>query len=263
VLQKQLTASLDKLAAVAAGRPAPALRPRPYLKEERTLPALFAAAEAIRDEQKMLADRLQAAGDPKYWFTRVYQHVSECQIEACRRGQFQHPAWVLRLIPRFHEYYVHNLERWQGGNPTACEAHWRSAFRAMEKAARWKRNEVQQMAYAIAKGAQAHIEEDLPRSLADIYMRHYHGKCSYARFRGDYMQMANIFRQASDRLLDALPAGMIPKRFQLIRKALPDEVGDVLLARYFYNVPRERRKTFERGERLAALMAGAALHRDG
>jgi uncharacterized protein YndB with AHSA1/START domain len=256
VLERELRESLHVLAKEVVGAPEAKFPAYREIDEAGDLPSLYAAAEEIFREQRALADLLQTQGDPKRWFARVYQFVTRAQIDACHSGEFAHPAWVLRLVPRFHFYFAHNLEAWRDGD-VSCEKHWASSFLAMDKAREWKGGPVGEIAYGIAKGMQAHIEEDLPRTLAEIYHWYYRDKCRYGRFRADYLLMGPIFRKCAAEMLDYVPAGHLPLPARLFERHAPPELKDGLMARYYYDIGRERRKTFERGERLANLMAGA------
>ncbi len=66
---------------------------------------LVSSALEIRVLQQEIADELAGADDPKQWFARVYQYVTETMIEAAT-GRLElgltHPDWVLALIPVFH-----------------------------------------------------------------------------------------------------------------------------------------------------------------
>jgi uncharacterized protein YndB with AHSA1/START domain len=260
VLQRQLNNSMKALAREVAGAPTTVLAPAsPEVDDSAELPALFAAAEATLLEQRNLADRLSQDGDPKSWFVRVYEYVTEEQLKACRDGLFTHPGWVLRLIPRFHHYYLQSLQRFMGESAGECEQHWWSSFRAMDRASRWKRRSgLESIGYGIARGMQAHIEEDLPRTLAEIYVWHYRDQCRYARFRADYLIMGNIFRAAASKIMKELPPGAKPLPFRVYDRLMLQEVKDALMARLYYDIARERRKAFERGERLVNLMMGSS-----
>jgi uncharacterized protein YndB with AHSA1/START domain len=263
-LERELGRSLDVLVSrmrsgelVTPGRtvgapPVPAPGPTRLRPD---LGPLFADAEACVREQQAIADRLATTDDPKRWFVRVYQFVSELQIAACRKGAFVHPDWVLRIVPRFHAYYVENLRRWTGEAAGACEDHWRSSFRAMELAHRWRRRALDAVLYGVAKGMQAHIEEDLPRTLAEVHHRHYRSVFGYARFRADYLAMAEVFRGAGERLMAEIPRAWWPVQARLLDRALPYEVKVALQRRTFYDLPRERLRAFERGRRLSAMLA--------
>ena len=221
VLEKQLRQSLERLAHVVRHA---IPRKRPWARQfEEPAPSreLWENAAEILDKQRTLASRLEDAGDPKQWFARVYSFVTEEQIALCRSGEITHPAWVLRIIPRFHDYYAVNLQRWLGLESGVAEAHWRSAFRAMEQASRWYDEPLTAITYGLAKGVQAHIEEDLPRALADVFVENYAGKCSFARFRADYLLMGNVFRRASKRMLERMPSRHFPVFARIMTPWLP------------------------------------------
>lgn len=256
VLEPELKKSLRQMAKAVTGAAEERFEAYRVIDEAAELPGLYAAAEEIFREQRELADALEAKRDPKRWFARVYQFVTRSQIDACRSGEFAHPAWVLRLVPRFHYYFIRNLEAWTAGD-VSCEKHWSSSFLAMEKAREWKGGEIGELAYGIAKGMQAHIEEDLPRTLAEIYHWYYRDKCRYGRFRADYLLMGPIFRRCADELMSLVPKDQLPRASRVFDRLAPPELKDRLMAKYYYDIGRERRKTFERGERLANLMAGA------
>lgn len=254
LIERQLRASLQKLASVVRETTTRAL-PRPNDFAEATTSELWRQADDILSQQRTLATRLEDAGDPKQWFARVYAFVTEEQMALCRSGELAHPAWVLRLIPRFHEYYAGNLQRWLGLEGGPAEAHWRSAFRAMEHGSHWYKDSLVAISYGLAKGVQAHIEEDLPRALADVFVEHYAGRCDYARFRADYLMMGNVFRRASKRMIERMPSRHFPFYARLVTPYLPPEGQDAVIHRRFYDIPRERRRAFERGERLATWLS--------
>jgi uncharacterized protein YndB with AHSA1/START domain len=256
-LAPQLEASLDRLERVAEHAEALPLPPRRDLDESEALPALEDAARACLREQRELAAAFAASDSPERWFTRVYEHVTDLQLRACDEGRFEHPAWVLRLIPVFHRYYVDNLRAWMRRERAAVEAHWLSAFRAMEGLEKRSPGALERLGYTVAKGMQAHIEEDLPRALAEVYATAYAGRCDYVRFRGDYFSMGFVFEGAGAQLLEAIPKGEWPVRARVLRAVLPASTQRRWQARAHYDIVRQRRKAFERGERMAALLQAA------
>ena len=131
----------------------------------------------VRADTRLRQGR-RAAGDPKRWFTRVYEYVTECQLTACRERAITHRAWVLRLIPSFHDYYTTSLSRVMGTASGSAEVHWRDAFAAMAGGSLRYRAPGDVLAYGLLRGVRAHIEEDLPRALAEVYAQHYRGRCS-------------------------------------------------------------------------------------
>ena len=258
-IEPELARSLDALERVAHGAAhaggAPPARHEILVEEEASLADLYATARLCREEQRALADELAARSDPRHWFTRVYQHVTSLQIESCERGRYRHPGWVLRLIASFHHYYWRSLVPALGRAGGAPESHWRAAFAAMERAPRRHVRRFEQMGACVFYGMKAHIEEDLPRALARTYAAHYRGRCDYVRFRGDYFDMAHIFRDAGQRLLDELGAREVPLRWRALNAVLPREVQDAISARRYYDIPAERRRAFARGERLIELVS--------
>src|SRR5207253_1560500 len=109
-LAPALEQSLDRLAALAASPP-PGLPPPPVRDLDDTPDALLALreeAEAIAAAQRALASRLLHQGDDRGHFARVYQYVTEDLTAMIDNERFDHPGWVLRLLPVFHRFYEHN-----------------------------------------------------------------------------------------------------------------------------------------------------------
>ncbi len=238
----QLEESVARLAAVARG--APAVEVSPYEPFEDEVGALDREAEAICEEQRSLAARLEAAGDPRHWFARVYGLVTRCQLDAARGGSVTHRAWVLRLIPVFHRYYVDNLRRFVGELYGACEAHWVIAFQ--RAAPRRGEAPLTTLRESFRDAVRAHIEGDLARALAEVHARFYKGRCELVRFRADYLLMTPTFREASERFIDALPRGYVPIEMRLARRWAPAEAVDLVTTRTFYDYIRARAAAFER-----------------
>ena len=112
------------------------------------------------------------------------------------------------------------------------------------------------IAYAVFKGMQAHIDEDLPHALAQVYTQHYASLCRYERFRADYLLMGPVFERASQRFIDELPTSSLTLRARLMRAALPPAVSTHILrggGRLF----AQRCRAFESGARIAKTLAGS------
>lgn len=254
ILDEQITRSLKQLAEVIKHAPEKNVSViKTSFDENKEIPQLLKQAEKILQEQRIIADRLRTARDPKYWFTRVYEYVTEYQLQACREGRFNHQEWVLRLIPQFHKYYSENLMGWMDNRYDMVESQWRRAFQAMENG-KFDDGDTKVFAYGLMKGVEAHIEEDLPRALAEIYLQHYSYHVSYARFRADYVLMGDIFYRVANRLNKQLPDRIFPNYMKLLHSILPIEIQGVMISKYFYNIPERRLLAFERGERLVNLI---------
>ena len=212
-------------------------------------PELWSEAEEILRVQRDLATQMEQTDEPKRWFTRVYAYVTENMINHVRAGYAKHPAWVLRLIPIFHRIYLWNVRAHDAGRP--CELQWREAFGAMEGKRGKRRNDPHyRIGYGLYKAVRAHIDEDLPRTLAEVWAQHYSDRCDYSRFRGDYLTMSSILADANRRLADDFPPGMIP----WYAKRLPQTLEDAWQRRNGVDVDRWRMKAFERGGRIAKML---------
>lgn len=247
----ELRRSLRRLAELAPDATAAAL-PAPRHLDQRDLPALHEQVAAVLAEQRAIADRLAGVEDPKQWFARVYQYVTEEQLAHLRAGRADNPEWVLRLIPRFHQLYLKNLTAFERGEPT--EKPWAKAWGLAERAG--ASGSAEDMMKALLLGVAAHIESDLPRALHATYVEDFAGRCAadpidYVYFRADYLRMATVFRIASDRLMAELPRRYAPTWLRATRAVLPPELRDQLMRRY-YDIPRRRLAAFEQG-RVAVL----------
>ncbi len=257
-LERELRSSLDRLAEIAVGALASPLPPVRHLDETRELGSLIARADAVRREQRERADELLDAGNPRGFFTRAYQHVTDLQIRACESDVFRHPSWVLHLVPTFHRYYVESLDRSMRRADEHPEHHWRAAFAGMKRAGRRRTSGFETMARAVFYGMRAHIEEDLPRALAEVYVKHYRGRCDYARFRADYLAMAPIFWEAGERVYRELDRTSVPALTRVWYRSVGARERERAMQKHLYDIPKKRRQAFERGARLVRLVEEAA-----
>ena len=258
LIETELRRSLHRLAELAPATAPAAPLPAPRRLEQRDLSVLHEQADAILAEQRSIADRLARDGDPKRWFARVYQYVTEEQLASLYSPRIDNPEWVLRLIPRFHDLYLRNLVSFERGEPT--DAPWRKAWGLAERAGRTGSSK--DMGKALLLGVAAHIEADLPRALHATYAHHFADRCDYVYFRADYLRMADIFRIASDRLMNDMPRRHIPVWLQAARAVLPPELRDQVMHRY-YDVPRQRMAAFDRGRRLPSPVPPALVTDSG
>jgi len=251
VLGPQLKSSLAGLARVCEDAPPASYQRSGWYDDSDDDPRVWEDAERILVEQRAIADRLEAANDRKQWFARVYEYVTETQIAYCRTGRTTHRGWVMRLIPRFHDYYIDNLRRFTGETEGPAEHHWHGAFGAMERGHPHLRSPGELFAHGLLLGIRAHVEQDLPRALADVYLSHYAHRCCYGRLRADYLLMNSIFRYSADRLLERVPRAYLPPLAWMLGPMVPPEARDALMARRFYDMATARRVAFERGGALA------------
>jgi uncharacterized protein YndB with AHSA1/START domain len=241
----ELRRSLATMAMLAAGG-TPEPMPTFALLESAPLAPIRVEAERVLAEQRAIAERLEAAKDPKQWFARVYALVTEEQLAHVDRGEVDYPEWALRLIPAFHDYYLRGLDGFERGTP--IEPAWQRAWSRASTA-----TAPRDVVKGLLLGVAAHIEADLPHALAETWRAHFADRCELVRFRADYVRMADVFRHASDRLVERMPRDFLPAWLRAARAATPPELGGQLMRRY-YDVPKKRLAAFAR----AVELSGAA-----
>src|SRR5438105_1915145 len=75
-----------------------------------------------------IVERLLHQGDDRGHFARVLQHVTEDLGALVDNERFDHPGWILRLVPILHRAYEDNLLRRLGERDGAVADHWARAF---------------------------------------------------------------------------------------------------------------------------------------
>ncbi|AVL99863.1 MxaD family protein [Gordonia iterans] len=242
---RQVGASLDRLERLAdsavldaaAGPP----RDRPAHPDRAELAALRRAALVPLSEQTAIADALAAADDPKQWFARVYQYVTQEMIAvADRPGALRNPDWVLALIPVFHEYFTRNLTAYRRGEP--CTAAWTRAWSQCERED--PDHPERPVMRGLLAGVGAHIDDDLPHALLEVHRARY-GDRDLREFLPDYLRLAPVFTAASDRLIADLPRSHKPWWTPIATRIHP-QVRDEFLGRKGFHVGRQRMKAFAR-----------------
>ncbi|WP_328857479.1 SRPBCC family protein [Williamsia herbipolensis] len=232
----------SKLLPATSDRGRPASRRRP-----RRSTAMLLRPEAGRqlEHQRHLAAELAAEGDPKYWFARMVELTTEELLRLVDAEVFAEPEWVLRLLAAIHRRHVSVLHSYRTDGPVPPR--WRAAWGACDEIGDGRR--FRHMAGGVVSAAQAHMNEDMHRALAEVYDVHYRDTRHYKEFRPDYLRMAPMYGAALDRLIADMPAPLMPRLFRLSRIVAP-ELRDSLLRRCYYDVERDRMLAFERGYHL-------------
>lgn len=146
----------------------------PYACLDRQL----TAASRVAHELAATANRLDAANDPRAAFARVYQHVTEREIEHAtqRRPGDQTPWFGLACVKPFADLYAKNLaadDAHRGeAPPTGPEPHWAAAFAEVRSAVAGdlaKHNPIAAVKDALTPCMVAHVKGDLPRGIAQAY----------------------------------------------------------------------------------------------
>ena len=239
-MARQVGYSVDLIAGVAPPQESPP-PPAHARGAARDLADLRAAAELTLAAQRGIADRLASEGDPKQWFARVYEYVTDEMIGACAgRGTatLDHPEWVLSLIPVFDRYYTRSLQAFEQGE--ACEPAWQKAWSMCERED--PDDPARPVMAGLLAGVSAHIDADLPRALVDVHRESFPDR-DFREFRPDYLRLAPVFTAASDRLIADLPRSHTPWWTSAATRIHP-QVRDSLLARRGYDVGKHRIRAF-------------------
>lgn len=260
LIRPALERSVRRLATIRIDRadvpPAPPVRA--VDDDPATLGSLRAALDDIAAAQGALADALGAVGDGNAAFARVYQYTTLAIADAVDVGGFRHPGWVLRLVPVFHRYYQQALDARAAGAAT-IESHWRRAMAGASAAAaaadRGERSRFEAGMIGIWLGMRAHIEDDLPRTLATVWADGYRGRCDYARFRADYLRLGAVFPRAAARMVDTFPRHTWSPRARVLDAVTLEVLRDRLIDRSVYPITRQRARAFERGGMIAEMLA--------
>jgi uncharacterized protein YndB with AHSA1/START domain len=198
--------------------------------------------------------RFRRADSRHYWFARVYERLHSALLAMTDERRFLNPSWVLALSLELHDHYARNLERWEAGDQSSVDPHWREAFELAERPVEWWGHRHEAALAALRRAVWAHVCEDLPRALALTYWTHYHGQPGhrYDCFEEDYVRIAPCFDNARTALERELPPANARER--LLRGALPAQLARSLGLSRPLDLSKERRRAWARGQGLVDLL---------
>jgi hypothetical protein len=232
---------------VFAGGPKPEALPANPIA---TFGALRTQCVAIAAEQLVTANSLR--GDMKYWFAKVYHHVTRHEIEAIDAGAYRYPLMKMQEVIAFHATYHQNLEKWRAGQQDQVESNWREAFAAAESYndGSWWRTESHEIGNALLPSMEAHIRFDLPRAIAAVYEQNYAGipDVSLADFHQDYNRMAPIFDQATADLRPEIQETATLGMFDPMSWGWLQDAG----MPFMFLIPMERDHSWEKAETIVS-----------
>lgn len=198
------------------------------------------------------ADKMNPTGrnvqDHKYWFAKVYQFVTEGEIDFVENKTFYYPSYVLLSVIYFEKIYRDNLSKGTAG----AEKHWKTAFeRADGDNDDWV-SFFYEAVFNLVDSMIAHIRFDLPRAEAWIYNSYYKSMpgVAFGDFKPDFMSMGPIFDKAGIRMNE-----VINKNNSIFRAAIASWMPSMLQdwgMTYFLeaDMAAERADTWKRAEML-------------
>lgn len=208
-----------------------------------SLKSITTAANAMNPTGKDVKDH-------KFWFAKVYQFVTEGEIDFVEKKTFYYPSYVLLSVIYFEKIYRDNLNKGTAG----AEAHWKEAFsRADGDNDDWV-SFFYEAVFNLVDSMIAHIRFDLPRAEAWIYNSHYKKMpgVNFSDFKPDFMSMGPIFDNAGIRMNKVINDNNSLFR-GLIASWMPSMLQDWGMT-YFLeaDMGAERADTWKRAEMLVA-----------
>ncbi|MEM7039108.1 MAG: DUF5995 family protein, partial [Bacteroidota bacterium] len=165
----------------------------------KSLKKLTARADAMYGKATTLGIEHDSVLDNRFWFTKVYQFVTEGELKYIESNQFYYPSYVLRSVIYFEKVYADNMDAADTGD---VEAHWKKAFeKTSEKDTDWYVDFLDGI-QCLVQSMLAHIRFDLPRCEAWVFNSYYSHLpgVKIQDFKEDFMSMAGIFDDAGDRM---------------------------------------------------------------
>ena len=196
--------------------------------------------------QRLIADEFARTGDPKYWLARSHVLANEESLALIDARVIENPDWLLHVMSNMHRRYVSNLHAYSTGGPIS--ATWRSAWARCEETS--SRRALRGVLGGIKAGSRAHLAEDTPAALAEVWGVNYRDTRHYKEFRADYIRLGSLHGTCGDRLIDELPADLIPRPLRLARRLSP-ELRDMVVRHIYYDIEVDRMRAFDRGYEIA------------
>lgn len=190
--------------------------PNPNIVEdEKKYRELVAGARQLLAGQRQRAAGMLKADktgvrDYRFWFARVYSHVTENEIKFAEQRTFDYPSYVMQCVLYFDKLYADNLTAIR----SKVEPHWKASFDTAQLMQ--NRGQVLQLpssVFSLVSAMLAHIRFDLPRAeawVAQNYQKSYGAKP--ADFRDDFFRMGGVFDNASRSMFEDMKK-LLPDRF--------------------------------------------------
>ena len=154
-------------------------------EHEATYKQRRAAAEQQLTRQRANADRFMGSAenpfDNRYWFTRVYSHVTENELQSADNRTFYYPSYVMQCVRYFDQIYEDNIKAADAGQNV--EDHWARAFEVCADEDGYfgpdildvLSGDLYRSVTSLVISMQAHIRYDLPRAEAWVFNSYYKG----------------------------------------------------------------------------------------
>jgi hypothetical protein len=235
-----------------------------------------------------LLDSAGEVTDARYWFAKVYTHVTENELIFAAQSTYNYPTYVMASVAYFERLYSDNFNAWDrqqtefeqlvgdsaeesvdalvaqgvaaGIDPV--EPHWAEVF---EDGLDNDHDDIEDAASALLSSMKAHIRFDLPRAEAWVFQTLYASDpcTTVADFRPDFFAMTGVFENASEamtaEMLDKTDweESMLTRLGMVMPRTIQDwGMGSMPIFGQGVDMGTERVDTWRRAELLSANGAG-------
>ena len=212
---------------------------------------LFLARASLSSIKRMAGSMLdgEEVTNHKYWFTKVYQYVTENELEYIKTNAFYYPSYVLRSVIYFEKMYRDNVA---AVTTNRVEAHWKKAFETSDEKEDDLWIDFMDAVESMIESMFAHIRFDLPRAEAWVFNSYYkfQNGVNIKDFIYDFMSMAGVFDNAGERM-----SKHVYDRFSFLAKGIMKTISPLMqeqIMKYWHDadILSERADTWKRAEQL-------------
>jgi hypothetical protein len=192
--------------------PRPAVTPVPVAIREapvRVCDGELQGARRTLEQSRETAQtilRPRATSDLPYWFARLYQYITQEEIDS--KDQLSFPCFLLHFIPVFYDSYLVAANAFKAGG--AVPAHWQDHFTmaGLVVDPSTPLPYANAVAQSLATGVAAHIKGDMAPSLERAYRsfsRKYSGVPPFDTFKPDFFERnREVFNRVRTTLVNEL-----------------------------------------------------------
>ncbi|MBI3408518.1 MAG: hypothetical protein HY040_09210 [Planctomycetes bacterium] len=169
----------------------------------------LAAAEAALLKSQTIPEsviKTKPASDIAYWFAQLYYYITRYEIE--KRGNLEHPGFLLHFIPVFYDMYAENAERFANNQPDSIAPQWKDHFFQSRIGIALEPTMIgpylERVRISLTSGVQAHIKTDMSEALANAYLSYRQKYCDAPPFEAYHDDFFKRNRPVFDLVKDSL-----------------------------------------------------------
>lgn len=151
----------------------------------------------IRQQQRIKLFCVAEQKESLYWFCKAYSVVTKYQLANIKKGKYQYPCFVARMVMEFDDIFEENLQAFLQ-HKSIPSLYWESVFESLNETHRnfllyhffysWR---------TLIRSVDVHIQQDLPICLASVIENFYSEKNTLDFLKNDFLAMTDIFYQTA------------------------------------------------------------------